>query len=573
MDDRREPKRARQACINCRRKKARCSGEKPVCAFCARLGQRCNWGNPSPPPESQPNRCVSTSSQDSGLAARVALLEAKLSLLGEDEGALGLLGSMLSTAGPAVHTLPNQTSGDWITIPQTVNSTVSGPSVSHEFSRLPSMDTMRSLIDVYFEHCHNQPYAFFHEATFRQSFDKQALSEYLLYAVVATACRFSEHEYYRDHRAEAISFYANASWARLFEHSFSYQQSMELSMVQATCMLAVIDFAGGHPKLGWVKVALAVRFAQGLRLNEEPDEQLPVSEQEERRRTFWSVYLLDRLISLGPNRPPAFLDEDCTVRLPDNEDLFRNGSASEHVPTLDAVIDDPTASANQNLDWYAMTVLMAAALGQFVRYGLRHTPSTSVPWDPRSKYYSVHSILLHFESLSPCTLSTMSECLRDQFTFDESFGKQRAGHFVFSHALFHLNHCLLNHPFILYHIFEPCRASIPLSFVQEALQRCYKHATDLLNLVQDAQDNGGFAQSSFYGYFALAPGMIHRLFASHDDSQISNTSKDLAQAALSFLERKPVRWEIFTYMVSGEQLRGFLLPSLIWSRPLSPLSN
>ncbi|PGH09910.1 hypothetical protein AJ80_07620 [Polytolypa hystricis UAMH7299] len=34
-------KRIRQACLNCRRKKVRCGGEKPVCTFCSRLSQLC----------------------------------------------------------------------------------------------------------------------------------------------------------------------------------------------------------------------------------------------------------------------------------------------------------------------------------------------------------------------------------------------------------------------------------------------------------------------------------------------------------------------------------------------------
>ncbi|KAH7145982.1 hypothetical protein EDB81DRAFT_793972, partial [Dactylonectria macrodidyma] len=39
----REAKRIRQACQNCRRKKTRYSGERPTCAFCARLKQACTY--------------------------------------------------------------------------------------------------------------------------------------------------------------------------------------------------------------------------------------------------------------------------------------------------------------------------------------------------------------------------------------------------------------------------------------------------------------------------------------------------------------------------------------------------
>ena len=36
-------KRSRQACDPCRRKKSRCTGEKPVCATCRRLKQECSY--------------------------------------------------------------------------------------------------------------------------------------------------------------------------------------------------------------------------------------------------------------------------------------------------------------------------------------------------------------------------------------------------------------------------------------------------------------------------------------------------------------------------------------------------
>ncbi|KAK6387345.1 hypothetical protein LTS17_000612 [Exophiala oligosperma] len=73
MTEERDAKRVRQACQNCRRKKTRCSGEKPTCAFCARLKQECCYNSGPGSEASYPT--------DMTLAARVALLESKLSAL------------------------------------------------------------------------------------------------------------------------------------------------------------------------------------------------------------------------------------------------------------------------------------------------------------------------------------------------------------------------------------------------------------------------------------------------------------------------------------------------------------
>jgi hypothetical protein len=104
MADRREAKRVRQACANCRlcyafplsngrlltsdgrRKKARCSGERPVCAFCARLGQTCRY-NDSFSAESETSSYAGIlQEENSGLAARVALLESRLSMMDANGG-------------------------------------------------------------------------------------------------------------------------------------------------------------------------------------------------------------------------------------------------------------------------------------------------------------------------------------------------------------------------------------------------------------------------------------------------------------------------------------------------------
>lgn len=96
----RENKRVRQACDNCRldshchhrlqgmrltrrirRKKTRCSGERPVCAFCARLGQHCHYAEEVYPDFNSHPSTDLMPQENNRLAARVALLESRLSLL------------------------------------------------------------------------------------------------------------------------------------------------------------------------------------------------------------------------------------------------------------------------------------------------------------------------------------------------------------------------------------------------------------------------------------------------------------------------------------------------------------
>jgi hypothetical protein len=319
----------------------------------------------------------------------------------------------------------------------------------------------------------------------------------------------------------------------------------------------------GRPKIGWVKLALSCRFAQALRLNEEPDPELPLYDQEVRRRIFWSVYLLDVFMSVGPNRPPSLLDEDCTVQLPCHEDLFKEGMPSGPVPTLTEVNDNPWAT-HQNLHSFAMTVIMASALGRFIRFSLKRTLNRSqVLWSPYSKYYEVHSILLFHESHSLCTFTPIADVLRQQTSFNSSISPSKVGHIIFSQALYHLNQALLNHPFILYRFFHNYTAPVPLTFVQDALQRCHTHATNLLELLTGLEQLGSFSHASFFGYCAMAAGVIHRLYEKSSDTLVAETSRRQVREALNFLQREPVRWSHVGHM--GTLLRSFELDSSIAS--------
>lgn len=172
------------------------------------------------------------------MAARVALLEAKLSLL-NDESALPLA-SPTSAPSASSRTGAKQSSNkrglregdepEWT------------PQQEDDFLTLPDREIQRHIIDMYFEHNHNQPYSYFQETTFRRKFDDDCLPEYLMLAFVATACRFSDHEFYHGRQTEAMTAYANASWHQIYEDSFSQDGNLEFSMVQATSLLAAIEF-------------------------------------------------------------------------------------------------------------------------------------------------------------------------------------------------------------------------------------------------------------------------------------------------------------------------------------------
>lgn len=269
---------------------------------------------------------------------------------------------------------------------------------------------------------------------------------------------------------------------------------------------------------GWLKIGLAARISQDLRLMMEPASYLSYSEQEERRRTFWSAYLVDKLISCGQGRPIVIQDEDCHVQLPCDQMTFQNGTWKK-TNTLSELLNWNTKVV-ENPSPFALVILMASIFGRCTRYVHRDKKSDEIPpWDTKSEFSAVKSALLLLESYSMIGDRKVSEIIRE--THPDEIGQ-----LIFAHTLFHLSHCLLNHPFLVRLRLKPF-AKAPSSFSAQALQNGADHARQLLDLVREADDAGFRVESSFYAYCIAIAGSINSLASHFEHQKVTRRQSDI----------------------------------------------
>ncbi|CAG8040287.1 unnamed protein product [Penicillium salamii] len=495
-------KRIRQACANCRRKKTKCTGDRPICSHCRRNRLACVYepysatvaenpvANPTIPLTSAANNLNNVE-----LLQRISTIESRLAQLG---GATQ--------------------------------------------QSLPPAPVLRSVIDTYFLRVHNQPYSYFQETSFRQKLENNSLPRCLVLAVLSSAVRFSVHEFYAGQTRRASEKYARESWLSVLADHLTMEDNLNVHVVQTVNLLAVVDYTAGRARSGWLKIGLAARISQDLHLMSEPDQWLSYSEQEEHRRAFWSIYLLDKLISCGRSRPLILLDEDCEVQLPCDESTFRHGEWRK------------TSTIGQLLNWnskltespspFALVVLMASIFGRCTRYVHQSRKMEEIPpWDPKSEFSAINSSLLLLESYSKSSSWQLSDVLHGSFQADGAVDRQEIGHLIFAHTLFHLCHCLLNHPFLVRRWLKPFGAKAPASFSSRALQDGCEHAAQLMDLLQQATDHGCLVESSFYAYCVAIAGGIHSL-ASHFDQDRGRESNSVIylQQCIDSLERLATLW-------------------------------
>ncbi|OJJ99597.1 hypothetical protein ASPACDRAFT_1869499 [Aspergillus aculeatus ATCC 16872] len=113
--------------------------------------------------------------------------------------------------------------------------------------------------------------------------------------------------------------FANDLHSLATEHLPAVLQSTDgLKVVE--CLLLLIHFSILHPRGGstWHLIGLAMKKCIALKLHKEPQPEMNLTEAEvlERKRIFWSLYVVDRAISCVMDRPFSIEDEDITLKNP-----------------------------------------------------------------------------------------------------------------------------------------------------------------------------------------------------------------------------------------------------------------
>ncbi|KAJ5280536.1 hypothetical protein N7478_005908 [Penicillium angulare] len=257
----------------------------------------------------------------------------------------------------------------------------------------------------------------------------------------------------------------------------------------------------------------------------EPDQWLSHIEQEERRRTFWSSYLIDKLISCGRSRPVVIHDEDCNVQLPCDEQTF-NTSQWKKTNTLDQLLNWNMEIA-ETPSPFALVILMASIFGRCTRYVHQNRKEDEIPpWDTKSEYAAINSSLLLLESYSNVSGLRISDIVQGRSPPSEAIDQQQVGHFIFAHTLFHLCHCLLNHPFLVRMRLKAFGTKAPVSFSARSLQSSCAHARQLMDLLREATESGCLIESSFYAYCIAVAGGIHSLACHFEQQNVVTQESD-----------------------------------------------
>ncbi|KAK3844538.1 MAG: fungal-specific transcription factor domain-containing protein [Linnemannia gamsii] len=195
--------------------------------------------------------------------------------------------------------------------------------IKEESLIMPSVDVIDHLLDIHFRSVH-PVLPFLHFQTISdQVHHNESPPPHLLFAVLGLASRFSDNPTFRVpqagvERPPCTIFYERAKHFIKDEYDNS-----QMATVQAFLLMAVQQMGFCESQRAWLYVGMAVRMAQGMGLNKEPSEQEQARNRlqcELRKRTWWSIYVIERFICAGLGRPLTITHKDCEAAFPQYED-------------------------------------------------------------------------------------------------------------------------------------------------------------------------------------------------------------------------------------------------------------
>ncbi|KAK9321002.1 fungal-specific transcription factor domain-containing protein [Lipomyces orientalis] len=410
----------RIACVTCRKKKLRCDGARPACGNCARMSQqRCFYeekrrksgprrgyvkmleqrlgticerygemvayvegqlrANSSGQIPSPPSTAATSSGQvdpswpaSSHGAHSMFPFNAENPLVGAPQGHLSAQQTALPSQFGAINLENDVGLGNLSpTTPLGASENIFDLTALGMDERLPPQAMMNDLNAIFFETQHDfNP--MIHKRRYMASLNYPAEFQppiYLRYAVWAIAASASPK-----YRQYANVFYTRArKYLEQLQMRSHGENIMNITYTQAWIFVSQFEFKMLLLPRAWISAGIACRSAIMLQLNivdikvsgisqllPPPSEWI---ETEERRRTFWCAFAMDRYSSIGTGWPLIIDENNIATDLPASETAFESG-VEEPTVSLAAALNPTSANSDVKLSEFSGFVLAIVMFGR-----------------------------------------------------------------------------------------------------------------------------------------------------------------------------------------------------------------
>ncbi|KAL3442731.1 fungal-specific transcription factor domain-containing protein [Aspergillus insuetus] len=386
------------ACEECRRRKLRCDRKMPQCGVCAATSVVCKFNH---------SRSVPKKRNLQQLQQQIAALEERLATASEK---------------PFVFHEPSATAAsptEIVSVPVSLGAQSAAattldlhlhPSLPQQTSTEIPVIVREELDQLYFDRVH----AFapmIHQSRYGSWSSEHAKSEAkeaLQYAMWTLAASFSAQ-----FQQLAQSLYdATRRMLDGLEVKGRETDTTDIEHLQACLLLAIYEYMHSYDRRSWMRAGYAFRLVQLLRLFEVDSStsgfgSLDWVQVEEKRRTFWVAYCLDRFLSIRNRWPITLIEHLITTRLPAPEESFQSGLPVSMEFLADAISSNGPVRASPFSELVLVTTVCGRALIHHYQAQVETNYNSSIR-NFHDRHQWIHSTLTQRLDLLAGTTSSMT---------------------------------------------------------------------------------------------------------------------------------------------------------------------
>ncbi|KAK0113138.1 hypothetical protein ONS95_014838 [Cadophora gregata] len=576
-----ERKRLPLACIACRRKKIRCSGEKPACKHCLRSRIPCVYKvttrKAAPRTdymamldkrlkrmEDRIIKIIPKEEQD-GTAAAVTRAVVKPGIPGATPAKNPNSKKRLADEAFAQEldhwskSVPNSNT-DGVgskPMPLMIQEAEENRLLTEGAEALPSKELQEHLSEIFFENVNGQTYHLLHKPSFMRKLRAGTVPPVLILAVCAISARFSTHPKLATYPA----FLRGEEWAAP-ARSIVVRRYEWPNITILTCLLilGLHEFGTCQGGRSWSLGGQAIRMAYALQLHLDLDydphklggtAELSFIDREIRRRTMWSCFLMDRFNSSGTDRPIFIKESSIKVQLPIKEKYFQldmpgpTQNLQGDVPHPISAGEGQLSDAEENMGVAAYMIRSIALWGHIVNYlnlgGKDQDPHPM--WHPDSNYSRLVKQTEAFESTLPESLKYTPESLHTHET------EALANQFLFLHISVQQNILFMNRFAVPVQPGGRPPPDVPKDFVAKAGTKAFEAANRITRLLQDGEFH--FITAPFTGYCAFLSSTVHVFGSFSNNPAMEAASKKSLAINIRYLTKMKKYWGMFHWMAEN----------------------
>lgn len=311
-----------------------------------------------------------------------------------------------------------------------------------------------------------------------------------------------------------------------------------LETVQAVIAIVQHDFFRSKGKKSMIYVSLALRMAATLELHIEPeDPKMSFQEREERRRTYWSLVVLDRLAHSGPHWQVHLRTDTIHIQLPCRDYYYENnipvvtetlqGTAPAPIPSSSSA--PTTRKSELGLHSYIVkAIILWCEINKYVMEEFKN--ETIPPWKEGSRYHHLETRLQELFASLPPSYHYSRERLMALDTINAGTA------LVQLHAELVLSLCSLSRSMYPFN-YRKLKFSEPppKAFIERAAINIITSANAQSAIIDDILDMEDFHLAPFIGFGVFALSSVHIANSFSPDQAVAAQAKNNLAINLKFL--------------------------------------